>query len=320
MALCIAAIAVPLSAQMSGPKEPLSVEAIMRFGGETTERSIMVSDKINLSMCVTQGRVKVNGWKRNEMRVLIKDGSKFGFKILQKNTKTHEPEWIMITSIQTPGKYISSGECVWGSDIEIDLPINASVNIKGQDITTSIDSVRKVGIRSIGGDISVRNVSDGVAADSGQGDIMVDASGGPMSLDSTRGNIVVNDAAPSDFGDVFKAKTNGGAISLQNIEHRQVEGSSISGSVVYTGSLLNGGSYSFSTSNGSIRLALPTTTSCKFWATYGFGNFVSDIPLDKETENLMEGPIKSIQGKMGSGGEALLKLTTNNGSIQIKKQ
>src|SRR5258706_15967009 len=58
------------------------------LGGDTSERSIKVDGNVNLSLCVTQGTIKVNGWNRSEVRVFVQDGSKFGFKVQLKSPKT----------------------------------------------------------------------------------------------------------------------------------------------------------------------------------------------------------------------------------------
>src|SRR5438128_9018948 len=44
-------------------------------GGDTSEKSIKVDSNVNLSLCVTQGTIKVNGWNRSEVRVFVQDGS-----------------------------------------------------------------------------------------------------------------------------------------------------------------------------------------------------------------------------------------------------
>ena len=290
-------------------------------GGDTSEKSIKVDSNVNLSLCVTQGKIKVNGWNRSEVRVFVHDGSKFGFKVLQKSMKTSDPVWIMVAGIEPKmGKFSAPGECIWGGEIEIDVPINATINIKGQETTTTIDSVKKVSVRTIGGDITLRNITGGITASAGQGDVTVEESEGAMILESTTGNILVFDAGPGEIGDMFRAKTNSGSISLQQLQYRQIEVGSISGSVAFSGEILNGGSYSLSTSKGSIRMSIPAASSCQISATYGYGNFSTEIPVKIETENISQGPVKSIVGKLGNGGEASLKLTTNNGSIGIKKQ
>lgn len=298
-----------------------AVPTIRFIGGDDSERSIKVDPKINISLCVAQGNVKVSGWERNEVRVFVTSGTTIGFRVQQKNQKTGDPVWIMIMPDNgEKNKYIPSGECISGDEIEIDAPVNATLNLKGREISTVVDGIRRVGIKNAGGDISLRNITDGINATTYRGDLTVEQSSGAMNLENTSGNILAFDASPSEIGDIFRAKTTSGSISVQKIAHRQIEVNSISGTVAYNGEILNGGSYRFGTSNGSIKLSLPETTSCLVEASYGFGAFWSDIPYKLATENITPGPVKSIVATLGKGGEATLRLTTNNGSISIKKQ
>ncbi|MGB2752829.1 MAG: DUF4097 family beta strand repeat-containing protein [Pyrinomonadaceae bacterium] len=299
-------------------KDPLPVLAPMT-GGDTSEKSVTVDKNVNLSLCVTQGTVKVNGWNRNELRVFVNDGSNFSYRVLQRNAKTNDPVWLMIVGAEEKGKVAPPGECLRGGEIEIDAPVGSTINIKGRETTTTVDLVKRLNISTIGGNISARNISNGITANANQGDITVEESEGGMILDTTTGNILVFNAGPSEIGDTFRAKTNSGAISLQKVLHRQIEANSVSGSVAYNGDILSGGSYSLTTSKGSISLSLNANISCRISATYGFGNFRSEIPIDTETDNISPGPIKTIVGKLGEGGEASIKLSTNNGSIVIKK-
>jgi hypothetical protein len=130
---------------------------------------------------------------------------------------------------------------------------------------------------------------------------------------------VVFEIGPSSIGDIFKAKTNGGTISLQNVEHRQVSVGSISGSIGYSGSILSGGVYNISTSNGAIRMTLPHNTSCQLGVVYGYGSFASDLSFKWDVETVVGG-IKKASGNLGKGGDAVLKLSTTSGSIGIRKQ
>lgn len=328
-AAAFAVMALPIGAQ--GPRTPPMGQPVLigpgdvhgvphpmpKTDGHTSEKAIAVNANVNMSICVTQGSLKINGWNRNEVRVFVKEGSKFGFKVLEKS-KQNDPVWIMLTSVET-SKSNPATECIWGDEIEMDVPVNATINIKGRETKTAIDTVRKVNVKSAGGDVNVRNVSEGVIAAIYVGDVTVEGSKGGISLETTTGNILVFEAGPSEIGDTFKAKTSSGMISLQKVAHRQIEVGSISGSIAFNGDILNGGSYSLSTSNGSIRMSLPAATSCMVTAWYGFGSFDTDMPIKILTENIEEGPVKRITGLIGKG-DATLKLTTNNGSIAIVKQ
>lgn len=290
------------------------------FDGVTTERVLKADPRVKLDLCITRGTIRINGSSNDEIRVFIKNGAKFGFKVQETNTKTGLANWAEIIQIaeQKPG-YSFTGECIWGEDIEIDLPEAASISIKGKDINASIDTLRRVVVKSIGGALSLRNISGGIDANTGQGSVLVESSTGTMSLESTNGNIVVIDAGPSESGDTFMAKTSRGAISLNELQFRRLDVKSISGSVAFNGAVLRGAAYSFDTSTGSISLTLPKETSCGVQATY-LGKIDSALPLNIITENFQPGSVKSINATLGKGGEASLRLITNVGSISIKQQ
>jgi hypothetical protein len=279
----------------------------------------MVDPKVSIQMCVTVGTVKVNGWDRNEVRAFVSDGSKFGFRVLQKSAKGDSPVLISLVGIrQAPGGMAVTSDCIAGDEVELDVPRGAALSLRGQENETSIDTVRKVYMSNAGGDISIRNVAEGVRAETLRGNITVESSQGAMTLGSQSGNIVAFDVQPSDVGDTFRAKTASGAISLQKMGYRLSDVNSISGSVVYTGALPSGGAFSFSTTNGVIRLLLPAETSCRITAIYGFGSFNSEIPIKDMRQEAGTGPVKTFVGTLG-GGDCALKLTTNSGSVAIRK-
>lgn len=297
------------------PKRPSA--AVYDFEFDTTEKAIIVDPKINISLCVQGGNIKINGWERDEVRVFVNEGSPVGFKVLQKNRQTEKPVWIMVAAFDKKRTGISE-ECISGDRIEIDAPRTAVLNIKSQESRSVIDSVGKVNIKNVVGDIMLSNISGGIEAVTYEGDVIVERSGGAMTLQSITGNIAVSGASPSEIGDIFKAKTNNGAIALQSIEHRQLEINSNSGSIKFTGEILSNGQYAFGTHNGSILLFIPPDSSSRVSAVYGYGSFNSEIPLEK-IEKSPSTQTKSLTAVMGGGGAAL-NFTTFNGSINIKKQ
>lgn len=301
------------------PKIPVLAPQIELVEGVTSERSIAVDSKVTLDLCVTQGTIWVNGWSRNEVRVFVKDGTRFDFNARLKSP-AGKPVLLSVFGIRRlPGGATAPGSCIAGDEIELDVPENTSFILKGQETTTSVDTLRKAVITTAGGDVSVRNVSQGVTAKTFEGDLVVENSAGPLSLETTSGNIIVSGAVPNEVEDSFWAKTASGMISLQNVEFRRSEVNSVSGSVAFVGELLGGGSYSFSTTKGAVRLTIPSSTSCRINATYTFGNFKSELPIEIATENVRPGSVKTIVGKIGDG-DCTLRLTSNIGAISIKKQ
>ncbi len=285
--------------------------------GTFAEKSIAVDAKVNISLCVNDGKLKITGWDRSEIRAFVNNGSKVSFKVQQKNRQTNAPVWIMVTGFNADNPMERSPEeCLSGDEIELDVPRGAVVNVKGRASETKIEAVRKVDVKNVGGSIFLKNIEHGINAVTYQGDVMVENSGGAIALETTNGSVVAFDVAPSEIGDIFKAKTISGTIILERIEHRQTEIGSHSGSIKYTGEFQTGGQYSFSTTNGIITLAIPEKSSCKINALYGFGKFSSELKYDVVTED-KNSKTQRLIASMGSG-DATINVTTYSGAIRIK--
>lgn len=283
------------------------------------EKSIAVGANVQFQFCIADGNLKINGWDRSEVRVFIDKGSRIDFRIRQKDKTTDKPVWIEAIGYDAGKKYPANAEkCLSGKQIEIDVPRDASVLLKGQTASTSIDSVKKVSLHFVSGDIFLKNISDGIEAVIYDGDITVGNSKGEISLASTTGNIVAYDVTPEDIGDVFTAKTTSGLVTLQGIEHKQTEVNSISGSVRFVGKILSSGQYNFGTQNGYILFSIPNNSSGKISASYGYGEFASEIPMTNLVKS-KNSRAQSLTGIIGKG-DATLNLTTFNGHIYIKKQ
>lgn len=299
-------------------KDSKTKKQISNESDTPAEKSIAVDAKVNISLCVSEGKIRINGWDRNEIRAYISNGSQIGFKVKQKSKQNDSPVWVMALGFDpATNKESNADECLSGEEIELDVPRYATVSINGRESETTIESVGKVRVENESGDIFLNNIAWGIEARTYQGNVTVGKSSGAMSLNTTDGNIVAYEVSPSEIGDVFKAKTTNGMITLDNIEHGQMDIGSISGSIKFAGEFLNGGRYTFGTSSGSVLLSIPEKSSCVINAVLGLGTFNSEIPL--VTENLSETDgAKSLIAVIGKG-EATVILKTYNGRLLIKK-
>jgi hypothetical protein len=298
------------------PKPLETKKVIVNKGFAPAEKSIAVESKVNITLCVKEGNVKINGWDRDEVRAFVEDGSEVGFKIAQKNLKSSKPEWIYILGYDPQkNSELKPEECLSGSEIELDVPRNATINLNRSESNVRIESVGKVSVELLSGDIYLNDIANGIDATTYRGDITVANSSGKVILNNNgEGNILALSVSPSEIGDIFKAKTNSGRITLQAVEHRQIGTNSISGSTSFEGSLLEGGQYSFSTQNGSIGLAVPQNSLCKINAWFGFGAFNSEIPLQNTLKKE-----QSVSAQLGtSDATCSLNLKTGSGVIRIK--
>ncbi len=299
--------------QPTPPKETKRV--VVNEGYTAAEKAIQTESKVTISLCVLEGTVRINGWERDEVRAYVEDGSQVGFKIVQEKNK--KPVWVSVLGFDPKtNKEINPEDCLSGSDIQLDVPRNATIKLKSGESAIRIDSVAKVAVESLSGDILLSDIAGGIEATTYQGDLMVEKSSGQMILTNTAGNIIALDVAPSEVGDIFKAKTNSGRITLKSIAHRVIETGTISGSTTFDGELLAGGQYNFTTQNGSIILLVPEESSAKITAWFGFGAFNSEIPLVNTLKKE-----QSLTAQLGSGEATCnLNLKTGSGAIRIRKQ
>ncbi|MGB7209187.1 MAG: DUF4097 family beta strand repeat-containing protein [Pyrinomonadaceae bacterium] len=309
----------PVRVEVPASPEPPDFHDREMSGQGVSEKALLVDANVNIKLpCISEAKVTINGWDRNEIRVYIKNGSKIGFRVHEKDPASGKPVWVLITSLAGDIARYPGSECLSGERIEIDVPMKASLMIKGKETETRIDSVKKVDIKNLGGKLALRNISGGIAAVTFEGDVTVENSGGQISLETSTGNVIAYEVSPGQIGDTFTTKTRSGTITLQKVDHRQIEATSVSGSVVFNGKFLPGGLYTMNTTNGSIKMSIPGDSSCKIIASYGYGTVNSAIPMKILTETVSQGG-KSLVALIGAG-DATVNVTTSSGTINIGKQ
>ncbi|NNE99238.1 MAG: DUF4097 family beta strand repeat protein [Pyrinomonadaceae bacterium] len=307
-----------LTVTTSLKKRGFGSNRVFKRGNDFTEKSIDVNSKVLVQLCVLRGKVKINGWKRKEVRAFIGNGGSLGFKVRQKAQESGKPTWVDVLGYDLKDRSGSRGnKCLSGDVIELDVPVNTEVKIEGQESEISVDSIRRAYVHNHGGSIFVDNVKDGVDARTHQGDVSLRRSNGRIYVSTTSGNVVAFKTDVNEIGDYFKAKSQSGAITLQSVEQRELEVRSTSGTINYLGKLNSGGQYTFYTSNGSITLGIPKNSSFQATVSSSAGKFDSDIQL-KDVDIDEKGGFQRITGRAGTG-DSVLYLTTYNGSIRIRK-
>ncbi len=307
---------VPASGRSRYPEPPVEAPEPLTPRRGPNEKAIAVSADVSVLIpCVSEAHVRINGWQRNEVRVFVRNGSNVGFKVHETDPKTGKPVWVVVRGL--PGSS-PMPDCITGDRIDIEVPFGASLKISGREIDTRIDSVKKVEIKSIGGNVSLRNVSGGILAETFEGDVTVENSSGQISLKTTTGNIVAFGVSPGQVGDIFKASTSNGLITLQNVDHRQIDANSVTGDLLFDGKFLSGGIYTFKTSDGAIRLVLPKESSFRMVAWYGFGMIEPEFAMKTLQSDVSPGG-KRLIASVGDA-DATVNLTTTRGRISIAKQ
>jgi Putative adhesin len=294
-----------------------TINIVLNEGDNAAEKSIQTDPKVNITLCVDEGKITINGWNRDEIRVFATNGTQVGFKVMQK--LKDKPAWVNILGFNPQKtKTSAANECLSGDEIELDVPLNAVVNLKARESETTISSVGKVRIENASGDTTLRKIANGIEVKTFEGNIFVENSSGAITLSTTSGNVLALDVSANEIGDIFKAKTTSGAVNLKDIGYTQIEANSNSGSIRYNGEFSEGGQYSFGTMKGSMTLLIPKDSSCKVNATYSFGSFSSEIAYKAEQKS-SGNEVKKLAAIFGKG-DATVNITTYNGKILIKNR
>ncbi len=125
------------------------------------------------------------------------------------------------------------------------------------------------------------------------GSVSIEGVSGPMDLHSVNGKIEAAGAV-----DPVNAKTVNGGLTIRYSQQP------------------SNGEHTFGTVNGPVQVYLPASVAGRFQAGSVNGSIESDFPLRVTKAHF--GPSRSLDGELGSGGDASFSFKTVNGSIDIR--
>lgn len=284
------------------------------------EKAIASDARPTVTFCVSEGSVNVRGWRRNEVRALVEDG-KLGFKVNKLNANK-AATWVTIVGYDPkepvkPGQHRRS-DCLSGSNIEVEVPFGAYVDVKSpSDADFKIESVAKARVKNVNGSILIRDVREEADISSFAGNVVAEDSIGRIKLVSTSGNVFGIRLKPIADSDALNARSTSGNVTLLDVAHAIIEGSSLSSNLNYFGPLVSGGVYNFSTTNGAITLFLPLKSSFQLSATTN-STVKTNLPF-KLTLDTKPGRGKRFSGVYGDG-DATINLVSDIGTLRLQKQ
>jgi hypothetical protein len=186
-------------------------------------------------------------------------------------------------------------------------------------------------IKSISGDISVRDVSGPLILESTSGSVRL-INVGRVSAKSISGSVEAVDTrieGPLEAGTVsgsirllrtnvprVDATTVSGDVTFEDVVSSDLGGQSISGTVTFAGELGRNGRYEMTSHSGSVRVALSGKTGFQVEATSFSGSINTEFPLTLTGQG---GRGRNLRATYGDG-TATLDLNAFSGSILITKR
>lgn len=246
--------------------------------GAKVERKIAVEPSVSISACISSGSIKVSGWDRNEVRARSAEAAEIELK--RKDVGTGAATKIEVL-VGDKAEDLSQGNpCEAFSEIELDVPRGATVQLQTRDSDIDVTDVATVYVNTQNGDVSIERATRNVDAGTIGGGISLKDSSGRINLHSAGGSIEADNVRPAEAGDTFEAKSLGGEITLDHVTHAQLSAHTLNGSLSVTGPLAPSGRYNFRTMSGDMTLTLPEDSSFKLSARFSpNAEIITDFPI-----------------------------------------
>lgn len=312
-------------------------------GGPAVERTASAERQAVVSLCVNEGQVVVRGWDRAEVRARAVGAA--DMRLQTPNVQPAPRVEVLVSG--RDGREPSSGDCGELRSLDLSVPRGSTVRLQVRQGHVDISDVAEARVNVITGDVELRNISRGAEVSCMNGDVSLSDSKGHARLRTVSGSVEAQNVSAAEAGDEFDASSTSGDVSIEGVRHSQVRGATVSGAVFYAGPLARGGLYDFKTIDGDVTLALPADSSFSLHArVVARGDIISDfavinphpappapapmpeppdLPGGKAGKNKPPKPPRApmrtrLDGTVGTGGSAVLNLTSLTGTLHIKKQ
>ncbi|MFN2516692.1 MAG: DUF4097 domain-containing protein [Pyrinomonadaceae bacterium] len=257
------------------------------------ERSVPADSSVTVSLCVKSGSISVRGWDKNQVQARSGDVSQIELKRGDGLDQSGPATKLTVLMVDRADAHSESNDCQAFGDIELMVPIGASVHVQTGDGTINISEVASVYAKSQTGDIDVEGASQSVEAVSFSSDVSIKDSSGRMALRSVGGNVTARGLRPGDSDDCFDASTISGDIEIQGVSYSQISARTVNGQVNFAGPLVHAGQYTFNTTTGDVTLTLPAEASFRMNARVSEdAGITSDFPVTLKIETSSFTPAK----------------------------
>lgn len=248
--------------------------------GAKAERTIATEANVAVSVCMISGSIRVHGWDRNEVRARSSEAAEIEFRREGQGSDTKLARKIELLIADEAQGVGHARSCESFSEIELDVPREATVQLQTRDSDIEVADVAVVYVSTQNGDVNIERATKAVDAGTIGGGISLRDSSGSISLHSAGGSIDASNVRPAQAGDTFEAKSLAGDITLEGVSHGQLKARTLNGSLCATGPLAKGGRYDLQTMSGDLTLTLPENSSFRVTARFSQGaDIISDFPL-----------------------------------------
>ena len=259
------------------------------------EKTFDTTSAPHIGLSNFMGHVVVKGWDRPQVHAVYETGSPQTIIDIDQLPSRGPAEKIHFTTRVSSSQTSGENKTVFYT---LEVPMGASIEIRNPEGRVDIDRLQgDATVDSVGGIISVIDVSGRLVVSSIAGDIEIIRPSGYVD-------------ATSICGDIHFISPTGSSIKAHNT----------SGKISYEGDFATGGEYSFASYSGDIDLFVPPSASFELDKNTGRGKFISDIlPAHRPKSSSVPSGAHTFLGSNISS-TAAVKLSSFSGNIHIHRQ
>jgi DUF4097 and DUF4098 domain-containing protein YvlB len=272
------------------------------IAGKEVDRVLDASSAGSVKVMNTRGDVEIYGWDKDEIRVrgeLDALVDEFIFEVKGDQARIE---------VRLPRHNVNWGD---GSNLEIYVPENSTVDFQGVSTDTSIENLLGgLRVRSVSGDITAANIQERVHIKTVSGDIDISDSSGEANIATVSGEIEIE----MDSGKIM-LDTVSGDIEAELEEFSELRANAVSGGIEVEGKLVDNGDIDMSSVSSDLVLKLAEPINAHLVVETGPGGEIENFLTDDE-------PIEKFHSRMGleatlGSGEGTIKLRTVSGDVRI---
>ncbi len=246
---------------------PLSAKAQEYRGRTRIDTTVRLDRGGTVDLSLISGRIRVTGWDRADVKVVASIES--GLLRLDANSSR-----VTLSVDQADDSRGHRRHDVGDARYEVSVPRGSRLILEAVsgDITAS-GSQGQIEATSVSGDVDVTGGVRDVSAEAVSGSVHAAQIIGDLRAETVSGDVRVERVTGNVEGNSVS-----GNVRLIGIQSKDVRTETVSGDVVYTGSIDPGGKYSFESHSGTVRLNIPRGAGAQFSVETFSGDISTDFP------------------------------------------
>lgn len=289
--------------------------------GEQMERKIAAGQNVVVTVCIASGDIQVHGWDRPEVKVVATSVSQLELQSGGLNPAQRVEVLASNSPRSAPGE-MAAPACRATSDLEINVPKGATIEIRLRSGDVEVSQVAEVRIDNTSGDISLNDVTRAVEARTFSGDLSLENSAGRVQLRTISGDIDATNIRTVEESDDFNATSTSGDINLEGVAQARLSANTTSGMITLTGQLARRGTYELNSFSGDVVLNIPQDSAFSINARSPQGSITTDFAIKSasqaDSQNLLERGI--LSGTYGARDWANLTVQSFSGTVRLQKR